>query len=596
MAEGFLNYFELELALIQRAYRKFLRNYRRDSGKAPAQVVQKEYRDPHTERLLDGVAFLTAKTEQALAEQFPEITRSLLQLNYPGLQDILPTSTVLGLTPDKESLTTLRSIHKGVRLSPQTADDSAVTFTVAADTMLYPFHISGIKAQTAPFDFVEGELDSRANAVVRVEFSMNDPGKMFSKLAIEEVDLFLEGDHISAGRFSEALFSQLVNIQVSDGAGTSLGLLDSDKLKTRAFDEDFCFLPSDRNSYLGIQLIREFFLYPAKQAFVRLTGIGSAMRNCHSSHLTLDFFLGNLSAREVRAVSSNSFQLNCIPVINLFSTRSEPIQYDHVSVRVPVFAEAVSTGTKKISRITKLYEVTPQGEVEVPQLYNFSHEIGVPTMSWEPLRRLNEDGVQGHQVALAWGSPELNSFPKLFSAEILCTNGNLALVYDDLKGWSSIDSVEIPGTLAMLTTLTTEIVPDRYEDSDWRLLGLLNFNLNNVINSDRPELQLRQFLTLAAPVGLTTSAVASILKIDVRQSVRPMMVANRRVIAQGTRFSVYLDPQQNRNQWSLLARLIHSAFVEMCSFDRFVETEIWIDGVDEKVTSFGPDHGSQVCT
>ena len=92
------------------------------------------------------------------------------------------------------------------------------------------------------------------------------------------------------------------------------------------------------------------------------------------------------------------------------------------------------------------------------------------------------------------------------------------------------------------------------------------------------------------------SAVASILKVDVRQSVRPMMVANRRVIAQGTRFSVYLDPQQNRNQWSLLARLIHSAFVEMCSFDRLVETEIWIDGVDEKVTSFGLDHGSQVCT
>lgn len=596
MAEGFLNYFELELALVQRAYRRFLRNYRRDSGKTSIQDTQKEYRDPHTERLLDGVAFLTAKTEHALAEQFPEITRSLLQLNYPNLQDILPASTVLGLTPDKESLTTMRSIDKGLRLAPQTTDGSAITFTVAADTVLYPFHILGIEAQTAPFDFVEGELHSHANAVVRVALAMNDPGKTFAQLAIDKVDLFLEGDHIAGGRFTEALFSQLVNIQVSDGAGVSLGLLDADQLRTRAFDEDFCFLPTDRNSYLGIQLIREFFSYPAKRAFVRLTGIGPAMRDCHSQHLTLDFFLGNMSARDVRAVSHDTFQINCMPVINLFSTRSEPIQYDHVSVRVPVFAEAVSAGTKKISRITKLYEITPQGEVEVPRLYNFSHEIGVPTTSWEPLRRLNEDGIQEHQLALAWGSPDLDSFPRLFSAEILCTNGNLALVYDDLKGWSSIDSVEIPGTLSMLTSLTTEIVPDRHEDSDWRLLGLLNFNLNNIIDSDRPELQLKQFLSLAAPVGLTASAVASILKVEIRQSVRPMVVANRRVIAQGTQFSVYLDPQQNRNQWSLLARLIHSAFVEMCSFDRFIETEIWIDGVDEKVTSFGPDHGSQVCT
>lgn len=596
MAEGFLNYFELELALVQRAYRRFLRNYRRDSGKTSIQDTQKEYRDPHTERLLDGVAFLTAKTEHALAEQFPEITRSLLQLNYPNLQDILPASTVLGLMPDKESLTTMRRFTKGLRLAPRTTDGSAITFTVAADTVLYPFHILGIEAQTAPFDFVEGELHSHANAVVRVALAMNDPGKTFAQLAIDEVDLFLEGDHIAGGRFTEALFSQLVNIQVSDGAGVSLGLLDAGQLKTRAFDEDFCFLPTDRNSYLGIQLIREFFSYPAKRAFVRLTGIGPAMRDCHSQHLTLDFFLGNMSARDVRAVSDDTFQLNCMPVINLFSARSEPIQYDHVSVRVPVFAEAVSAGTKKISRITKLYEITPQGEVEVPRLYNFSHEIGVPTTSWEPLRRLNEDGIQEHQLALAWGSPDLDSFPRLFSAEILCTNGNLALVYDDFKGWSSIESVEIPGTLSMLTSLTTEIVPDRHEDSDWRLLGLLNFNLNNIIDSNRPELQLKQFLSLAAPVGLTASAVASILKVEIRQSVRPMVVANRRVIAQGTQFSVYLDPQQNRNQWSLLARLIHSAFVEMCSFDRFIETEIWIDGVDERVTSFGPDHGSQVCT
>lgn len=596
MAESFLNYFELELSLVQRAYRRFLRNYRRDTGNGIAQHSQKEYRDPHTDRLLDGVAFLTAKTEQALAEQFPEITRSLLQLNYPGLQDIVPSSTVLGLTPDRDSLTTIRTIQKGVRLSPKTDDDSLITFTVAADTTLYPFHISGIQAQTAPFEFVDGELTSAANAVLRVRIEMNDPGKMFSQLPLDEIDLFLESDAITAGRLTETLFSQLVNIQLSDGSGASLGLFDPAQLQSRAFDEDFCFLPTHRNSYLGIQLIREFFSYPTKQAFVRLSGVGRALQECNSPDLTIDFFLRSMSTRDVRAVSDSTFQLNCIPVINLFSTRSEPIQYDHATVRVPVYAEATSVGSKKISRIKKVYEVTPGGEVEVPRLYNFSHEIGVPTTSWESLRRVNEDGIQEHQLALAWSDPDLESFPRLFSAEIICTNGNLSLIYDELKGWTSIDSVEIPGVLFMLTSLTTELAPDKDEDSDWRLLGLLNFNLHNIIDSDSPELPLKQFLTLAAPVGLTASAVASILKISVNQSVQPMVVAERRVIAQGTRFSVYLDPAQNRNQWSLLGRLVHKSFLEMCSFDRFVETEIWIEGIDESVAAFGPDHGSQLCT
>ena len=596
MAEGFLNYFELELSLVQRAYRRFLRNYRRDTGNGQPQHSQKEYRDPHTERLLDGVAFLTAKTEQALSEQFPEITRSLLQLNYPALQEILPSSTVLGLRPDRESLTTIRTIQKGVRLSPKTDDDSLITFTTAADTTLYPFHISGIQAQTAPFEFIDGELTSAANAVLRVQIEMNDPGKMFSQLALDEIDLFLESDTVAAGRLTETLFSQLVNIQLSDGSGASLGLFDPDQMKSRAFDEDFCFLPTDRNSYLGIQLIREFFSFPAKQAFVRLSGVGLALQECNSPQLTIDFFLKNMSTRDVRAVSDTTFQLNCIPVINLFSTRSEPIQYDHATVRVPVYAEATSVGSKKISRIKRVYEVTPNGEVEVPRLYNFSHEIGVPSTCWESLRRLNEDGIQEHQLALAWPEPDLESFPRLFSAEIICTNGNLSLIYDELKSWTSIDSVEIPGVLFMLTSLTTELTPDKDDDSDWRLLGLLNFNLHNIIDSDNPELQLKQFLTIAAPVGLTASAVASILKISVNQSVRPMAVAGKRVIAQGTQFSVYLDPTQNRNQWSLLGRLIHKSFLEMCSFDRFVETEIWIEGIDERAAVFGPDHGSQLCT
>ncbi len=593
MAEDFLKYFEFELSLIRNAYREFLagESAQDDDGGSPA-----VYDDPHMQRLLEGVAFLTAKTEHSLDQQFPELTRSLLQLNYPGLDDIVPAATLLALRPDRESLGAIKPIQKGVRLSPQGKEASSIICSVAADTCLYPFVVHAVQAQVSPFEFMGEEFDSSADVVIRVALEMNDPSATFSSLDLNELDFLIEGDRAASGRMQEILFSRLTNIHLGQGDGTSLGFLDLDSLKPRAFDEDFCFLEKSGNSYLGLQIVKEFFAYPVKQAFVRLRDMGDAVRQCHNRHLWIDFFVKNMTAHEIRAVSDTTFQINVVPIVNQFVARGEPIRYEHTSIRVPVFADANASEHTKISRVDAVFEVTPQGEVEIPRLYSFGYSKRTPRVCWEAQRRLDLRGRLRHEVLFSLPNVDLDTLPLLFSARVICTNGDLSLRYDRLTGWACIDSVEFPGRLEMLTSFSTEMEPSDDEQANWRLLAILNFNFHNIVGSKKPCDALKQFLLLCAPGDLTPTQVSAISKVSISHPVKSLMIQNHNIVSQGTHFAVVIDSKRNRNQYSMLGRLVHHVFLDMCSFDRYVETDVYIEGVAEKVATYGPDHGSQICT
>ena len=64
--------------------------------------------DPHVERLLESFAFLTARIQRNLDQQFPEITTALLDILYPHYLRPVPSMTVARFRadPDQGKLTT----------------------------------------------------------------------------------------------------------------------------------------------------------------------------------------------------------------------------------------------------------------------------------------------------------------------------------------------------------------------------------------------------------------------------------------------------------------------------------------------------------
>eukprot|EP01037_Dinobryon_pediforme_P017334 gene17334-17525_t len=82
------------------------------------ELGSKESPDPHTERLLESFAFLSARLSQEIDERFPQIASALLDVTYPHLINPIPAMTIaqFQVDPTKGKLTTGYSVAKGSQL------------------------------------------------------------------------------------------------------------------------------------------------------------------------------------------------------------------------------------------------------------------------------------------------------------------------------------------------------------------------------------------------------------------------------------------------------------------------------------------------
>jgi len=81
MDDDFLSYYERELTFVREMGREFAKKYPKIAGRLLLESDKCE--DPHTERLIEAFAFLSARIHRKIDDDFPEITQSLLNILYP---------------------------------------------------------------------------------------------------------------------------------------------------------------------------------------------------------------------------------------------------------------------------------------------------------------------------------------------------------------------------------------------------------------------------------------------------------------------------------------------------------------------------------
>ena len=83
--------------------------------------------DPDVERLLEGVAFLTAMLRQKLDDEFPEIIHELVHLIWPHYLRPVPSATIMAFAP-KPSLKQSLKIPAGVHVASVPVDGTPCLF------------------------------------------------------------------------------------------------------------------------------------------------------------------------------------------------------------------------------------------------------------------------------------------------------------------------------------------------------------------------------------------------------------------------------------------------------------------------------------
>ncbi len=100
MDETFLNYYNEELKFIREMSGEFARDFPKVAGRLALDPSgQEKCTDPFVERLLEGVAFLTARVKQKQDSEFPTWTQAFFESVYPNFPNPLPSIGILKISP-----------------------------------------------------------------------------------------------------------------------------------------------------------------------------------------------------------------------------------------------------------------------------------------------------------------------------------------------------------------------------------------------------------------------------------------------------------------------------------------------------------------
>lgn len=588
-----MRYYERELAYVRKAMSGFAERF--PDQAAQLQINQNSIEDPNITRLIDGMALLTAKTEQRLDAQLPEIVQGLLSILYPGYTEMAPSYVALTLDPDPEQLNENVRLPAGSQVAVALPGGGECQFTTRADLNVYPFTLAAVTAEAAPFNFhVPGQLN-HADAVIQLSLSCCDPEGQFSQLRVGDFDFYVRGFEQNAASLIELLLTRTEAISLSDGKGEHHRLIGAERLHSRVADPDFQWLPRYGNQFEGFDLLRDYFTYPDKGAYFRIDGLGRELVHFPHNRVLLNLFVRQLPAEFLRLFDASVFRLNTVPAINRFEQQGEPLNYDFSRLSVPVSADAYADSDVEVVSVAEVREVLPDGERRLRPLYESRYRQPRESRQWQARQRWDENGRRLVELTLSCqGEEELPAGAVVLAMDLWCSNGRSPCTLSSNTQAESLAPIDLPGTLRLLTAPTAPLYPALDNSLNWRFIALLNANFSSLLQTDSPVRALQEVLALCSPARTCRQAEA-IRDVRYEQQVAAMQVCGANIFATGTEVTLTLDAESLGNQQALFSEVMNAFFRQFCSFDRFMRLHVRRFGDDTRVRSFKPVHGSQLC-
>jgi type VI secretion system protein ImpG len=376
-----LPHYERELAFLRAQADEFAQQFPRIAGRlaASGELVQ----DPHVERLIQAFALLSSRIHKRLDDDFPLFTESLLELLYPHYLRPFPSCSIaqFDLGASLSQLSRASVLPRGTALSARPLRGVACRFKTTQDLPLLPVRLAGARfaaAMQAP----EGTPAPRqATAMLSVELELATAQAPWTALGVDRLRVYLDGSASQVTALRETLTGRVL-ATMAQVSPTGPWLVDERARPQQVgLDDDEALIDFDARSHPAYRLLTEYFAFPEKFNFIDLPLPEAALRAA-GRRLTLHFALTGLRSdsddtRLLELTEARHLQLGCVPVINLFATRADPIRVTHRATTYPVLPDGRRPFGHEVYAIDKVYRMrqTPQGEsIQVFQpFYSLRH-------------------------------------------------------------------------------------------------------------------------------------------------------------------------------------------------------------------------------
>ncbi len=320
-------YFDHEMRLLRETAQEFAQAFPEKARHL--NLLDVKDRDPYVERLLEGMAFLTAEVKQRIDDDIPEFSEALLTHIRPYFLRPFPACTIMQYTPRAGQLKQTTMIPRGtltsgiaVAIAEQEhhpfSERVQCKFRTTSNTEIQPLRLA--QAHTSSED-----LNGQA---LRLLFQFDhdiDP----RQLDLTQLKIFLHGDAVSTLELFRILTAEVRHVDIEfPGRVMRPHRLGSQSciLPCHLGQEDL-LLPASGRGFLGFHLLQDYFCFREKYQFITISGFDLLAWPEKCCEFELVIHLAKPLQDDLR-LSKNNFQLHCAPAINLFEETSEPIRLD----------------------------------------------------------------------------------------------------------------------------------------------------------------------------------------------------------------------------------------------------------------------------
>ena len=301
-------YYQNELDNLRKIAKEFAEN-----NPTLAPQLAEASADPDAERILEGVAFLTAGIRQKIDDEFPEFSQGLLNQIFPHYLRPIPSATIIEFKAAPILKNTL-TMKAGTYLDSIEIDGVQCRYKTTCDVDVAPIEISEVR----------GSETSTGRRAIDLTLTADMD---LSAWGIRNLRLHIADDYQGAvdtfyilNQFVDA--TALIDAQGNEIVAPGLSI------EAAGFDEDFRLLEYPSNSFPAYRLIQEYLLLKQKFLFVDVQNLGSYLPQLGGNRFTLRFYLKELPMQLPRLTNSR-FVLHATPAINLFSHEAESFVNDY---------------------------------------------------------------------------------------------------------------------------------------------------------------------------------------------------------------------------------------------------------------------------
>jgi type VI secretion system protein ImpG len=211
VSDSLLAYFNRELEALRGLAGEFAERHPKIAGRL--RLTKDTVDDPHVGRLLEGVAFLGARVQHRLDDEFPELTDGLLSVLYPHYLAPMPSVAITRFAADPE-MPGPAHLPAGLAVETEPVGGEACLFRTAYPLTLWPVEVDAVRLSGMPLPAPPNPAAAGAVSCLRISLRCANPAMTFTQLGLDRLRLFLGGERGSA--LLELLLAHTISIALAD--------------------------------------------------------------------------------------------------------------------------------------------------------------------------------------------------------------------------------------------------------------------------------------------------------------------------------------------------------------------------------------------